>query len=67
MGLILTRRIDQEIVLFAASDADPAELVEQLREGITIRLDDIEAGKAKLHIWAPPSVTILRSEVERRG
>lgn len=66
MGLILSRKIDQELVLFAADGVDPAELAEQLKEGITIRLSDIEAGKAKLHIWAPPSVTILRSEVERR-
>jgi sRNA-binding carbon storage regulator CsrA len=67
MGLILSRKIDQDLVLFAADGVDPAELAEQLKEGITIRLSGIDAGKAKIHIWAPESVTILRGELLKRG
>ncbi len=65
MGLIITRKIDQEFVMYAAEDADPVQLAMQLKAGITIRLHDIDAGKAKLHIWAPDDITILRSELLR--
>ncbi|MBU1282892.1 MAG: carbon storage regulator [Gammaproteobacteria bacterium] len=65
MGLILARRIDQEFVLFAAAGANPAQLAEQLKEGIRIRVHDIENGKAYVDISAPQDITILRSELIR--
>lgn len=61
MGLIIARRIDEEFVLFAAPDANPDQLAEQLKEGITIRMHNIERGKACLDISAPDEITILRS------
>lgn len=63
MGLVLTRRVDQELVLLAAEGVDPAELAEQLKAGITIRIEGIRDDRASLHIWAPKAVTILRSEL----
>jgi len=65
MGLIIARRIDQEFVLFASPDANPDQLAEQMKEGITIRVHDIENGKAYVDISAPQDITILRSELLR--
>ena len=53
MGLIIARRIDQEFVLFASEDANPERLAEQLKEGITIRMHNLDRGKAWLDISAP--------------
>lgn len=63
MGLIMSRRIDEEFVLFAAPDANPDQLADQLKEGITIRMHNIERGKACLDISAPDEITILRGEL----
>ncbi|WP_167141279.1 carbon storage regulator [Pseudomonas sp. OTU750018] len=63
MGLIIARRIDEEFVLFASEDANPERLAEQLKEGITIRMHDVDRGKAWLDISAPYEITILRSEL----
>lgn len=63
MGLIIARRIDEEFVLFASPDTDPAQLAEQLTHGITIRMHDVDRGKAWLDISAPQSISILRSEL----
>lgn len=67
MGLIIARRIDQEFVLFASADANPAQLAEQLKHGITIRMHDVDKGKAWLDISAPDDITILRGELIRHG
>lgn len=63
MGLIIARRIDEEFVLFASEDANPERLAEQLKAGITIRMHNIDRGKACLDISAPDAITILRSEL----
>lgn len=67
MGLIIARRIDEEFVLFAAPDANPEQLAEQLKEGITIRMHNLDRGKALLDISAPDAITILRSELLNRA
>lgn len=63
MGLIISRRIDEEFVLFASEDANTERLAEQLKEGITIRMHNLDRGKACLDISAPNEITILRSEL----
>ena len=65
MGLILARRVNEEFVLFAAPGADPALLIEQLTEGFTIRVHEVnESGtNVRLDICAPRGLKILRSEL----
>ena len=65
MGLIIARRVNEEFVLFAAPGADPALLIEQLTEGFTIRVHEVnESGtNVKLNICAPRGLKILRSEL----
>lgn len=63
MGLVISRRMGEEFVLFAAPGIAPAELAEQLAEGITIRVNEIDRDKARLAIEAPRSIRILRSEL----
>ena len=65
MGLIIARRVNEEFVLFAAPGADPALLIEQLTEGFTIRVHEVnESGtNVKLDICAPRGLKILRSEL----
>lgn len=67
MGLIIARRVDQAFVLFATEDANPEQLAEKLKEGITIRMHDVDNGKAWLDISAPQDITILRSELIRKS
>ncbi|MDP2446577.1 carbon storage regulator [Pseudomonas sp.] len=65
MGLILARKLNEEIVLFAAPGADPALLIEQLTEGFTIRVHEVnDSGtNVKLDISAPAGIRVLRSEL----
>lgn len=63
MGLIISRRIGDELVLFANPDADPDELAQCLADGITIRVHDIDKGKAYLAVEAPKAIDILRGEL----
>jgi sRNA-binding carbon storage regulator CsrA len=66
MGLIISRRIGEEFVLFPAAGIDPAELAEQLAEGITIRINNAVPGKAWIDIDAPRDISILRTELLTR-
>lgn len=63
--LKLTRRIDESILLTIDDDVDPAQLVEALREGITITLFGIGARQswASIGVHAPDQVRILRAEL----
>ncbi|MFI8384806.1 carbon storage regulator [Pseudomonas sp. NPDC079086] len=65
MGLIIARKLNEEIVLFAEQGADPALLIEQLTEGLTIRVHEMnDSGtNVRLDISAPAGITILRSEM----
>jgi sRNA-binding carbon storage regulator CsrA len=65
MGLILARKLNEEFVLFTDPDADPALLLEQLTEGFTIRVHEVnDSGtNVKLDICAPRGLKILRSEL----
>lgn len=66
MGLIISRRIGEEFVLFPAAGIDPAELAEQLAQGITIRVYNAVPGKAWIDIDAPRDISILRTELITR-
>jgi ABC-type Zn2+ transport system substrate-binding protein/surface adhesin len=65
MGLIITRKVNEEFVMFAAPGADPELLIEQLTEGLTIRVHEVnDSGThVKLDICAPHGLKILRSEL----
>lgn len=65
MGLIIARKLNEEFVLFATPGTDPAMLIEQITEGVTIRVHDLDDGRGnvKLDICAPSSIKILRSEL----
>lgn len=66
MGLIIGRCHDQAIMLFSDPDADQAQLLEELKHGIKIRLHRVEDGKAYVDICAPKGISILRSELLKR-
>ena len=63
MGLIITRRLDEEFVLYAKPGADAEQLAELLTEGITVRLHKLDHCKAWLDITAPDEIAIARSEL----
>ncbi|WP_313117979.1 carbon storage regulator [Ectopseudomonas guguanensis] len=67
MGLTLTRREGEELELTFSENMSVAELDALLRDGITISVRRIHEQhgslQAKLHITAPRSVTIVRSEL----
>jgi|GEM_PF-3058907 len=65
MGLIIARKLNEEFVLITAPGADPALLAEQLAEGFTIRVHEInDSGtNVRLDICAPAGLKILRSEL----
>lgn len=65
MGLILARKVNEELVLIAAPDADPALLIKQLAEGFTIRVHEVnDSGtNVRLDICAPAGLKIFRSEL----
>jgi len=67
--LKLTRRIDESILLTIDDDVDPKQLVEALREGITITLFGIGERQswASIGVHAPDQVRILRAELLQRG
>lgn len=67
MGLTLTRREGEELRLTFSDDMSVAELEALIRDGITIEVRRIHeqhgSMQAKLHISAPRSVTVMRSEL----
>lgn len=67
MGLTLTRREGDELQLTFSENMSVAELEELLRDGITIEVRRIHeqhgSMQTKLHISAPRSVTVMRSEL----
>ncbi|MNG04096.1 carbon storage regulator [compost metagenome] len=67
--LKLTRRIDQSILLTIDDDVDPVQLVESLRQGITITLYDIipKQSCASIGVHAPREVRIMRTELLSRS
>lgn len=67
--LKLTRRIDQSILLTIDDDVDPVQLVESLRQGITITLYDIipKHSCASIGVHAPREVRIMRTELLSRS
>lgn len=55
--LVLTRKVEQEIVALCSGTA-PVRIV--------FRILEVDHGKVRVGITAPPEVTLLRDEVERR-
>ena len=67
MSLIISRRSGEEFVLFPVQGISAEELMAQMSEGITIRINAAEKGKASIAIDAPKDINILRSELIIRG
>lgn len=67
--LTLSRRIDQSLLLTYADDVDPVQLIESLRQGITITLCIIGAHQAwaKIGVDAPQEVRVRRGELLQRS
>lgn len=61
--LVLTRVEGEEIVLRLSSTADPQEVLEQLKEGVSVNIAKIGRGQVKIGIKAPPGIEILRNEL----
>lgn len=62
--LMLTRRVGQSIILSLAPDADPELALRQLlRDGIIIRINQVERGKVGVSINAPLTIQIMRDEL----
>lgn len=65
--LKVTRRLNESILLTIGNEIDPEQLVQALREGITITLFDIGPHQtwARIGVHAPDEVRILRAELLR--
>ena len=62
--LMLPRRAGQSIVLTLAPDADPEKaLLQFLRDGITVEINQIESGNVHVSIDAPRTIQILLNEL----
>lgn len=62
MGLRLTRREGEEIHI----TLQPGDLESLLRDGITVRVSQIDRNKAHLEIIAPRSAVVVRGEIAER-
>lgn len=63
MGLILTRREGEEIWLYVEADADPEELLAQLKRGIQVRVTNIGKRHVDIAFWTPPVIRVARQEL----
>lgn len=63
MGLIISRRVDEEFVLFAKPGVDAQQIAEELAKGVTIRVHAIDRGKTWIEIRASREINVLRSEL----
>ncbi len=63
--LVLERKEGESITLRVQPGTDAEDLLAQLlRDGITIKLKDIQSSRVKVAIEAPLELQILRSELE---
>ena len=62
--LVLTRREGEQIQLTIDPGADTDKLLRRLLiDGITIGINELSGGRARISIEAPPEVVILRTEL----
>lgn len=62
MGLTITRRVNEELLLTIDPDMDPADLARQLRVGVRLTVANVENGRVRLRIFAPWAVKVTRPE-----
>lgn len=67
MGLTVTRRIGETVLLEVAAGTTPQELWDALQGGILVRLVSAQNTKAKLDISVTPLLQISRPEQYEPG
>lgn len=62
MGLTVSRKIGESVLLEIAPGTTPQELWDQLQDGLRVMVTDSSGTRAQLDITAPKALTVSRPE-----